>query len=483
MAESNITYLSAITSPDDSVAFISGTDYSISDFRDAYIDNLSSMGNGSVVYKKKINYICNIKNDCTPISEYDEINGDTEPNRDKINLIITDAISDFMIIDNEIQSMAKKYSNIIRNTKSKIDNLSSIIYGEYYRLKDLQLLKSSYENIDNITILSDKDFNGDFNYDEKSNSISAKSVPAKEPIYIIDIDGNGYEGNTFAYDTNKKAFVDEYYGKISRSSINDESLSTYYEYSRICGKTPDEQNSNINVDNINAKCTILIQTVQTIDSIKINSDNEKLGITQISTSVDDGKTYTDQLKSTNKIQNAIGLPSTKYIKIQLESDYIDTEYAVAVDHIVNGEKGIKIYDDAYRKVIRINQITAFRNTYDNNGITTVKTDNLVADNKSIKTIAIYADSYVPDSYPAANTNESYIIYTLTINGKEYIVTPINSSDKGIKIISYRDMTYASDSVSYLSEKIKSAYLTIKIKALDGYGSPQVSNIKICTGVE
>ena len=79
-----------------------------------------------------------------------------------------------------------------------------------------------------------------------------KSVPTKEPIYIIDIDGNGYEGNTFAYDTNKKAFVDEYYGKISRSSINDESLSTYYEYSRICGKTPDEQNSNINVDNINA---------------------------------------------------------------------------------------------------------------------------------------------------------------------------------------------------------------------------------------
>ena len=81
------------------------------------------------------------------------------------------------------------------------------------------------------------------------------------------------------------------------------------------------------------------------------------------------------------------------------------------------------------------------------------------------------------------TNESYIIYTLTINGKEYTVTPINSSDKGIKIISYRDMTYASDSVSYISEKIKSAYLTIKIKALDGYGSPQVSNIKICTGVE
>lgn len=463
--------------------FISGTDYSISDFRDAYIDNLSSMGDGSVVYKKKINYICNIKNDYTPISEYTEINGDTEPSREKINLIVSDAISDFMIIDNEIQTMAKKYSDVIRNTKSKIDNLSNIIYGEYYRLKDLQLLKSSYENIDNITVLSDKDFNGDFNYDEDSNSISAKSVPAKEPIYIIDIDGNGYEGNTFAYDTDKKAFVDECYGKISRSSINDESLSTYYEYSRICGKTPDEQNSNINVDNINAKCTILIQTVQTIDSIKINSDNENLGITQISTSVDDGKTYIDQLKSTHKIQNTIGLPSTKYVKIQLESDYIDTEYAVAVDHIVNGEKGVKVYDDAYRKVIRINQITAFKNTYDNNGITTVKTDNLVADNKSIKTIAIYADSYVPDAYPTTNTNESYIIYTLTINGKEYTVTPINSSDKGIKIISYRDMTYASDSVSYLSEKIKSAYLTIKIKALDGYGSPQVSNVKICTGVE
>lgn len=53
MADSNVTYLSTITSSDDTVMFISGTDYSISDFRDAYIDNLSSMGDGSVVYKKK----------------------------------------------------------------------------------------------------------------------------------------------------------------------------------------------------------------------------------------------------------------------------------------------------------------------------------------------------------------------------------------------------------------------------------------------
>lgn len=483
MADSNVTHLSSLTSSNDNIAIVSGTDYSISDFRDAYIDNLSTMSDGSVVYGKKINYISNIKNDYTPISEYKEINGDTEPDRENINLIILDAVSDFMIIDNEVQNMAKKYSNIIRNTKSKIDNLSNIIYSEYYRLNDLKLLKSSYENVDNVTILSDKDFNGSFNYNKENNAFSVKSVPTKEPIYVIDIDGNGYEGNTFAYDTNKKVFIDECYGKISRASINDGIMSTYYEYSRICGKTPDGQNSNINTDNINAKCTILIQTERIIDSIKIDSDNKDLMITQISTSVDNGKTYIDQLKTPCSIKNTIGLPSSKYVKIQLESDYVDTEYAVAVDHIVNGEKGIKIYDDAHRKVIRINQITAFVNTYDDDGVRVIKTDNLLADDKSIKTIALYADSYIPDSYPATQENESYIIYTLTINGKEYTVTPINSNNKGIKIISYRDMTYASDSVSYLSEKIKSVYLTIKIKALNGYGSPQVSNVKICTGVD
>lgn len=484
MAEQNVTYLSSLTSSSDSISIIAGTDYSIADFRGAYSDNLSSLGNGSSVYLKKLKYIGDIKEDNTPISIYNEINGDTEPSRDEINLIVLDAVADFMIIDNEVQNLAKKYSSILRNTQEKLDNFEGIIQGEYDRLRDLQLLKLSYENIDNVIVLTENDFNGDFNYDSGNKAISAKSTITKEPIYIVDIDGNGYEGNTFAYDTEKDVFVEDFYGKTSRAALKDNNMLTSYEYSRICGNTADEQNPNINADNINAKCTILIQTAQTIDSIKIDSDNKDLAITQISTSADEGKTYTSQLNSVHNIGNILAVPSTRFVRLELESSYVDTKYAVAVQHIVNGESGVKIYDDARRKVIRINQITGLRNTYENDGTTVIKTDNLIADGKAIKTIAIYANSYVPDSYPAIkSSNESYIIYTLTINGKEYNVIPINSNASGIKIISYRDMTYANNSISYLSEKIKSAYLTIKIKALDGYGSPQVSNVKICTGVD
>lgn len=482
MADTNINDITDISiSTDTELTVISETNYTPSDYREAYVEQLLTSDSESDVYNNKIKYIDN-NSETTQISIYDEVHGDEEPNRDKVNLMVLDSIADFMIIDNAAKNLASLYSALIYNTKKSFDSYESIIKGEYERIKDLNLLCSAYDNLDNVVQLTSSYFAGSFNYDSENNTYSAYSVVTQEPVYIIDVQGNGYEGNTFAYDTNKKAFIDELYGKMSRTALNDGSLLTTYEYSRICAENADSQNKNINADNIDVKCSVYIQTTQNMDSIKVNG-NAKTQITDILTSSDKGGTYTSCISSTQpKINNTTALPNAKYIKIDFQSDNIDTQYAVAVESIVNGQTGIKVYDDAKRKVISLNQITAYRNTYDNNGLTIIKTNNLVSSNKPLKSIGIYADVYVPDCYPKTNsTDTSYVVFTLTINGKAYQILPLNSNDKGIKLISYRDNTYANSSISYLSESIKTATLTIQIQALDGYGSPQVSNLKLCTG--
>lgn len=485
MADTFTTNINDITDTTVSTAteliVVSETNYTPTDYREAYIEQLLSADEKSEAYDTKINYISD-NNETTPISIYDEVHGDKEPDRSEINLMVLDSIADFMIVDNAARNLASAYSSLIYNTHNSFNNYESIIKSEYERIKDLNLLCSAYNNLDNVIQLTSSYFSGSFNYDSSNNTFSAYSTIVQEPVYIIDIQGNGYEGNTFAYDTEKKAFADDLYGEMSRTALNDGNLLTSYEYSRICAQTADTQNKNINVDNINAKCSVYIQTVQNIDSIKING-NSKTQITDVLTSNDEGGTYTSTISSTlPKVNTMLGLPNAKYIKLDFESSNIDTKYAVAVDSIVNGENGIKIYNDAQRKVISLNQISAYRNTYSNNGLTTIKTDNLISSDKPLKAIGIYADVYVPDCYPkTAGTDTSYIIFTLTINGKAYQVLPLNSNDKGIKLISYRDNTYANSFISYLSETIKTATLTVQIQALDGYGSPQVSNLKLCTG--
>ena len=475
----DITNVTVSTATELSVVSESG--YTPIDYREAYVEQLLTSDKESEAYNTKISYIDN-NDETTPISTYNEVHGDKEPNRDEINLMVLDSVPDFMIIDNAAKNLASAYSSLIYNTHKSFDNYESIIKGEYERIKDLNLLCSAYDNLDNIIQLTSSYFSGSFNYDSSNNTFSAYSTIVQEPVYIVDIQGNGYEGNTFAYDIEKKAFVDDLYGEISRAALNDGNLLTSYEYSRICAQSADTQNKNINVDNINAKCSIYVQTVQNIDSIKING-NSKTQITDVLTSNDNGGTYTSTISDTLPgINTMLGLPNAKYIKLDFESDNIDTKYAVAADSIVNGEKGIKVYDDAQRKVISLSQIFAYRNTYDNDGLTTIKTDNLVSSDKPLKAIGIYADVYVPDCYPkTSGTDNSYVIFTLTINGKAYQVLPLNSNDKGIKLISYRDNTYANSFISYLSETIKTATLTVQIQALDGYGSPQVSNLKLCTG--
>lgn len=127
-----------------------------------------------------------------------------------------------------------------------------------------------------------------------------------------------------------------------------------------------------------------------------------------------------------------------------------------------------------RHAIKINDLTAEKNRYSNKSI--MKTGNLIK--APVKAIAIFANEYIPSNFDA---KKQYVKYILSVNGKEYEITPINSSRNGIKIIKTSEYTLNSKYAEYINETIKSAYLTIEITAPSVYETVFVGNIKVLAG--
>lgn len=106
----------------------------------------------------------------------------------------------------------------------------------------------------------------------------------------------------------------------------------------------------------------------------------------------------------------------------------------------------------------------------------MQTQELVGD--PVESIAIFASEYIPSFFP---DNEEYIKYTLSVNGIDYNIVPINSNREGTKVIRFSDITSSDLYVEYVKESIKTAKLTITINTSDGTSTPYISNLKICYG--
>ena len=121
----------------------------------------------------------------------------------------------------------------------------------------------------------------------------------------------------------------------------------------------------------------------------------------------------------------------------------------------------------------MNDITFNRKTYELSSV--FKTNDLVKDKEDIYAISVFANVYLPQG-----TIDKNVKFSLTINGIEYNVVPINSYKDGIKIIRFSQGKMPAEYTKYIEEKITSAYLTIKINSKEKI-TPYVNNIKILLG--
>lgn len=114
----------------------------------------------------------------------------------KINMATKEGLEDIQKIDNTIKELGNKIDDLLTRTTDRLENVKHIIISEKERLQDITMLCNNKTDYDNAIPLSDYHFEGDYNY--KDGVFSSKTEQSTSNIVqIIDVSGNGYEGNKY----------------------------------------------------------------------------------------------------------------------------------------------------------------------------------------------------------------------------------------------------------------------------------------------
>jgi hypothetical protein len=419
---------------------------------------------------------------------------------------------DIAKIDDVLVSTGRAVNDLLSNTILRLDEIKKCIISEKERYQDIQMLCNQYTDFDNVNTLSIDSFTG--SYSKDGNSIYAPIKKTTEvKLKIIDVNGNGYEGNRYVY--NNFEYQKDTYDTSNRDFITDNKINTYYEYSRITiNNDVTETNTYFNKDNAKARCTITFEASDLVNYINIDTEDLGISITNIEYSIDNIKYYTSKLPSKLTIKDKLdsyknygyiygsgilAVPLCKYFRITFETDR-DKEDVIAyektlfddlvryaqvnVNHLTGTfdieeqrvpvtNTSTYIVEGAKRSAIKINNISAYNKSYSQK--TQIITDELIsADGFSI---SVFANVYVPEGL-----DDDAVKFTLIINGINYEVVPINSNSNGIKVIRFSGGKSSTIYTQLISEKIKSAKLAITFNCKSDT-SPYVNNIKVLIGGE
>lgn len=429
----------------------------------------------------------NLERIFTPIYIHQE----EEPNVQELNSNISNISLDIENVDNEIIKSSERIKNLLESTKLKLSNIKSYLSAEKERQEDMNILCNRYTEFASVLTLKDEDYTGDLTLE---NGVLSAKLKNKEKIKlsVVDINGNGYEGNKYVYVDNN--FLENTMVSNLRNSIVNDNLSTYYEYSRITvSNTVEGAPLLFNKDSVEAECTIELKADKIINKLLIQSDRDDLILSKVFTSQDGliyalDKEYNIAINERYERYNnqgyvygsgIIAVEPCKYIKIAFRSNGYTNDTIAFVNTFYNSVgdtstiiKKIEAVDSAKRHVVKLNNITAYNNVY-GKGIMVSK--ELI--DTPINTIALYCNEYINKDYSIANN----VSYFLILNGEEYQVQPINSHRDGKKIARMSAQSYKSDHIIYLNENIKSAKLKIVINSANQNITPYISDIKILIG--
>jgi hypothetical protein len=334
---------------------------------------------------------------------------------------------------------------------------------------------------------------GSFNaFDNRTFSCpgSTRTIKGK----VEQVNGNGYEGNAYVYSNGE--YVQKSMDTSSQQYMVDNSLLTAYEYSRLTvNKKEKVYPKDANFDTEEAICSIIISGSEDFTGVNITSDIDTMIVKDVLIS-DDGGTYESTMnKSSIAIKNmsdkyidgkyaygsgVIEFPSTKYLKLVLQSngvtsdkmafEWVDAEHSTADKQVTVTTQ----LNTAKRHVIRVNNIELLKGQYD--GAATLVTKELIFN--PVKSIAIFANEYVPSYF---SSDSEYFEYILTVNGIDHSIVPINSDKNGTKVIRFIDHTSSDTYIEHINESIKSAKLTVKFYSPGSSYTPYLSNLKVCLG--
>lgn len=453
--------------------------------KNSYATTLASDGEN-----EKAARIINSKN-IDPIFNGFSVHPDDEPELLALNTALGDISLDIQALQHEMASAATNFLGLMSTAKIQLESVDEQLTAEEDRIKDMNVICGNINEFYSIKTFSQKDFTGQFGI-EKGNTYTASKVSA-QPVNLAvqQVAGNGYEGNAYVYRNN--AFVQSSLDTSSRDNMTDDSDVTVYEYSRLTASKEDAYPVDVNFDNEEAECGIVIMGDNIFSALSLNSDQEDIIVQDVLTSQDHGASFVSCLKNPIAINNpdekyknydyayksnVLAFPSTQYVKLILKSGGTTSD-TLAFTQVDTSDaknpvkKNIEL-NNTKRHSIRINGIKAFASQYGEGA--QFSTGELIT--TPVNSIAIFGNEYVPPHYPGT---QNYFQYILTVNGIGYEIIPINSNRDGVKVIRCSEYSAADDYAIHINESIKSAVLSVVIKNPDESSTPYLSNLKLCLG--
>lgn len=421
-----------------------------------------------------------------------------EEGRDnKINEELVKIKDDLVQIDNVLMSAGQQVYDFMTNTILRLNNIHANIMTEKERYQDIQMLCNKYNDYDQVKLLDNTNFKGSFHYENDIFS-PVKTKTKEVNLQIVDVQGNGYEGNKYVY--KDFAYTNKTLDTSLRKNIIDRKITSYYEYSRITMNNIEEVSLyDFNKDNKEASCTITFTAEELINEVEIKSDETNITITEILYSTD-GVTYTmldiPYISINNKLDSygnegyiygsgKICFPvPINLFKITFQSNGYTNDEIAFEKALLNTDEGDSIADtsvdyvttivkSAKRHTIKINEVTAGTYQY----MTKSRMQSVELINQEVYSISIFANIYVPKGL-----SDDAVKFILTINGHDFDIVPINSHLNGIKIIRFSTGNASSPYTKRIGETIKSAYLTV-IFTNESRLAPHLNNIKVLLGGE
>ena len=409
--------------------------------------------------------------------------------------------TDLYALDDLLVNTGVAINDLLTNTTMRLEEVKKSIISEKERYQDMMMLCNKYTDFESVKALDVTKFSGDCSITNDGAICAPTTQINKQAITILDVQGNGYEGNGYVYDTTTSKYQKDICNTASRAQMIDDSVSTYYEYSRLVIDESEDDCPRMmfNKDNEHALCTIHMVTEDFVNFIDISTEDSDITIVSIQYSTD-GIDYKQLAIPVIKINNVlesygtygyiygsgkIAVPMAQYFKITLQANAFKTETIaydktifensedVSSDSIPYLKTSTKIVPSAKRSVIKINDLKAYKNVYSSK--TSIITPELIT--AHAYSIAVFCNVYTP--YPL---EDDCVKFKLSVNGQEHDIVPINSDLNGIKVIRFSGGKSSSAYTELITEPIKSAKLTIQFENKSS-ATPYLNNFKILIGGE
>lgn len=274
----------------------------------------------------------------TPVFDGIEVHQEEEPSKTLINNELKKLGIDFLALDSQIISKAQEYNDLVNNILTDLDAIDEIITTEEERVQDMNIIIGNFDEFASVRTLKSDDLNGSCSAVDNYTFSTYCEEKVNVPLNIIDVSGNGYEGNEYVY--NGSDFEKDSMDTSNREFMIDDSITSFYEYSRLTATNKQDQYpSDVNYDSNEAECVVTLGSETLFNSVRIQSDQENIILKQVQIS-EDGTVYKDVMDSpirfnseTDKYNNEnyiygsgiICFPNTNYLKLTFNSDGITNE--------------------------------------------------------------------------------------------------------------------------------------------------------------